>query len=213
MPVESIYFLNPEDPFGCLSNASRHQVYIDGMSWQTAEHYFQTAKFKDAKLRYAIIRAETPDEARRIAHQHRRDQRPDWHKIKVGVMRNALSAKARQNADVRAVLLITAPARLKQHAKTGDFWGGKKNMLGKLWMQERDRLGESGEFDSLNRPLPPPWEKYPELHRASIGWRMGYGEAYMEEWDAYFYGLSPAGRSRYQQIFTPPKEWHGFYDR
>jgi hypothetical protein len=211
MADETIYFFHLEEPFGCLSNASRHQIYLDGTYWQTVEHYFQASKFEDAKLRNEVHRAETPSQARRLGRKHRRSQRRDWHKIKVDVMRKALAAKAEQHADVRATLLVTAPARLVQRSDAGDYWGGKKNMLGKLWMQARRRLAEAGEFDALSRPLAPPWEKYPELGFGSMGWRMGYGEAYLDEWEAYFYGLSPAGRERYQQMFPAPDGWAGFY--
>ncbi len=82
-----------EDPYGCLSNASRHELYLDGTYWQTVEHYFQTSKFEDANLRDSVHRAETPSQARRLGRKHRRSQRSDWHTIKVDVMRKALVAK------------------------------------------------------------------------------------------------------------------------
>ena len=126
-------------------------------------------------------------------------------------MRTALVAKANQHADVRATLLVTAPARLVQRSDAGSFWGGEKNILGKLWLQVRERLAGSGEFDALSRPLAPPWEKYPEIGYSSIGWRMGCGETYMERWRAFYDGLSPAGRERYRQMCPAPKSWQGFY--
>ncbi len=217
MANETIYFFHLEEPFGCLSNASRHPIYVDDSYWQTVEHYFQTAKFEDRELRAKTRGADTPSQARRLGRKHRRTQRSDWHDIKVGVMRKALVAKADQHADVRATLLVTAPADLVQSSQAGTYWGGTEregglNMLGKLWMQVRDRLSESGEFDGLSRPLPPPWEKYPELDTRSIGWRMGYGEAFLDEWQAYYHGLSPAGRLRYRQMYPAPEKWIGFYE-
>lgn len=212
MADETITFFNLEDPYGCLSNASRHAIYLDGIHWKSVEHYFQTAKFEKPDIKNSVYRADTPGQARRLGRKHRRHQRSDWHDAKVGVMREALVAKTRQHADVRASLLVTTPARLVQSAEAGSYWGGEKNMLGKLWMQVRDQFGELGEFDALTQPLAPPWEKYPDIDFGSIGWRMGHGEAYMHEWAAYFHGLSPAGRRRYRQMFPAPDSWSGFYE-
>ena len=33
--------------------------------------------------------------------------------------------------------------------------------------------------------LPPPWVKYPEYDRYTIGWRMGAGEGYLMAWDTF----------------------------
>lgn len=217
MATETIYFYHLEEPYGCLSNFSRHEIYIDGTTWPTVEHYFQASKFEETKHKRAILETKTPTHAKRRGKSRKRPLRPDWNDIKIGVMRKALHAKADQHPDVRATLLVTAPARLVERTDSDSFWGdGKrrngKNMLGKLWMQVRDRLAESGEFDPLARPLPPPWEKYPDMPRCSIGWRMGYGEAYIKEWLAFFYGLSPAGRQRYREMYPEPESWASFYD-
>lgn len=110
MADETIYFFDLEDPFGCLSNASRHQIFVDGTCWQTVEHYFQTAKFEDVELRDEIRRAATPSQARRLGRKHRRSQRSDWPTIKVGVMRRALVAKARRHADAGPLVQPTRTA-------------------------------------------------------------------------------------------------------
>lgn len=217
MADETIYFFHLEEPFGCLSNASHHQIYLGGAHWKTVEHYFQTAKFEDNKLRAKIRSADTAGQARRLGRKHRRSQRAGWHGIKVDVMRKALAAKVVQHADVRATLLVTAPAHLVQSSGAGTYWGGAeeeggKNMLGKLWVQIRDRISESGEFDSLTQPLPPPWEKYPGLRRDSSHQRMGSGEKYLEQWRAFYDGLSPAGRRHYRQMHPAPESWVGFYE-
>jgi hypothetical protein len=31
--------------------------------------------------------------------------------------------------------------------------------------------------------MPPPWMAFPEIERYSIGWRMGYGEDYIDRFD------------------------------
>jgi hypothetical protein len=65
-----------------------------------------------------------------------------------------------------------------------------------------------------NQPeLLPPWKKYPEIHRFSIGWRMGYGEDYMIEWIEYYSKLSEEKKETYKRKFPTPIMWLGFYNR
>jgi len=58
-----------------------------------------------------------------------------------------------------------------------------------------------------------PWKKYPELERGSIGWRMGYGETYMNEWVDWFYALSRKEQVAHFKEATPlPMEWVRWVD-
>ena len=59
MPIK--FYRERDQPYGCFSNFSRHRFEVDGMPWQTVEHYFQAMKF-----------AGTPHEARRSAWPLRR---------------------------------------------------------------------------------------------------------------------------------------------
>jgi hypothetical protein len=59
----------------------------------------------------------------------------------------------------------------------------------------------------------PPWKKYPEIPPGSIGWRMGYGEDYWDEFDAWFTRLNAAQRQRYAEENAEPSGWEGFYRR
>jgi protein-tyrosine-phosphatase/N-acetylglutamate synthase-like GNAT family acetyltransferase len=57
--------------------------------------------------------------------------------------------------------------------------------------------------------LVPPWQKYPEIPRGSIGWRMGGGEFYMWMWGRWFESLTDAERAGYIAVWEPkaPPEW------
>lgn len=56
--------------------------------------------------------------------------------------------------------------------------------------------------------LLPPWQRHPEIPRYSIGWRMGYGEAYMIAWDKWMEGMSLEQLSEYFRKYSPiPVEW------
>lgn len=67
-------------------------------------------------------------------------------------------------------------------------------------------------MDSQSELLPP-WKKYPEIRRFSIGWRMGYGEAYLEEWLEYYTKLSEEEKEIYKRKFPTSIMWFGFYNR
>ena len=54
----------------------------------------------------------------------------------------------------------------------------------------------------------PPWIKYPQIPRRSIGWRMGSGEWYLWMWQAWWKTLDEPARSAYRAQWTEaPREW------
>lgn len=60
--------------------------------------------------------------------------------------------------------------------------------------------------------LPPPWIAFPEIERYSIGWRMGYGEDYMDQWSTWFQGLTKEEQDAYQKLFPEPATWKGYWN-
>lgn len=60
--------------------------------------------------------------------------------------------------------------------------------------------------------LPPPWIAYPEIERYSMGWRMGYGESYIDRWGAWFDNLTQDERNVYQELFPEPVTWKGYWN-
>lgn len=59
--------------------------------------------------------------------------------------------------------------------------------------------------------LAPPWIAYPYIHRYSIGWRMGSGEAYMMKWSQWYDSLTEKEQKEYQMLFPEPVIWSGFW--
>ena len=55
--------------------------------------------------------------------------------------------------------------------------------------------------------MAPPWLKYPQLFYGCIGWRMGYGESYMEEYLNWFDGLDDDRRKEFEEKFPKPVSW------
>lgn len=63
------------------------------------------------------------------------------------------------------------------------------------------------ELQSDEAPLPP-WRKHPELERYSMGWRMGYGESYMDVWRYWAKARSREELVEYFRRYAPvPVEW------
>jgi hypothetical protein len=59
--------------------------------------------------------------------------------------------------------------------------------------------------------MEPPWKvfDYPQL---SLGWRMGAGEDYRDEWYEWFRQLSREEQRSYIFRYPEPEDWFGFYD-
>ena len=78
------------------------------------------------------------------------------------------------------------------------------------WQQfYRDRLSE--HLDE-NGDLTPPWEKFPNYERYTIGWRMGSGEDWLSYWYVFLENLDPAFdvRLAYLRRHPPaPVNWAG----
>jgi len=56
--------------------------------------------------------------------------------------------------------------------------------------------------------LLPPWKKYPEIKRYSIGWRMGKGEVYMIAWREWSHEMGKDQKIDYFKKYSPiPLEW------
>jgi arsenate reductase len=63
--------------------------------------------------------------------------------------------------------------------------------------------------------LVPPWHKFSEIPRRSIGWRMGSGEWYMWMWQRWHSSLDPAARAEYVTRWQPecPPQWSDWFTR
>jgi hypothetical protein len=59
----------------------------------------------------------------------------------------------------------------------------------------------------------PPWVKYPNLPRLSMGWRMGAGESYIMDFGVWWSRQAREVRVRFKQKYVEPEAWTGFYAR
>lgn len=57
----------------------------------------------------------------------------------------------------------------------------------------------------------PPWQKYPDIPRFSIGWRMGRGESYYGLFFRWYKELDDTDAEAYARDNPEFEEWEGFY--
>jgi ribA/ribD-fused uncharacterized protein len=156
---EPIYFYDQKLPNFEFSNFYPASIIIDGVTYPTSEHYYQSEKFiRNPQTRQMIIDAKLPGEAFKLARIHQDEVIPEWHcllpkKSQKGVMKHykdkimmkALKAKFTQHPDLRKILLKTGSRPLVEHTYRDNYWadggdGSGNNVLGQLLMQLRDNL-------------------------------------------------------------------------
>lgn len=158
-----LYFGRDRDQFRFLSHFHPSPIVIDGEAWPTVEHYYQAQKSADPAYKAAIRAAINPGLAKRLAapptsprrisqqswfRKNGAEPRPDWHDVKLAIMRRADHAKFAQNADLAALLLATGDAELVEDSPGEPFWGigpdgAGLNWAGRVLMEVRARLRSS----------------------------------------------------------------------
>jgi N-glycosidase YbiA len=147
--TSTIFFYNAGDEHGEFSNFALYPVTLREEQWPTTEHFFQAQKFEDPEAQEEIRRAKTPGIAKKLGQDRSKPLRRDWESVKDAIMREAVEAKFRQHDDLRALLLATGDATLVEHTENDAYWGdggdgSGRNMLGRILMEVRERLRESG---------------------------------------------------------------------
>lgn len=133
-----------------LSNFYESPLTVDGIRYETLEHYYQAMKAFDLDDHNWVKTAPTPGLAK---HRGRRiNVREDWDSVRVVKMRLGLRAKFEQNPELKQKLLDTGSDHLEETNQWGDaYWGvssGKgKNVLGELLMELRDSFRMDEFYD------------------------------------------------------------------
>lgn len=128
--------------YSFLSNFYPYPMVFAGKEYPTSEHAYQAMKMVDEVDAENIRLCSTPARAKRQANFHR--IRPNWHEIKLSVMKDVLRMKFAADP-MRSQLLATGDRLLVEGNTWGDrFWGQVdrvgENHLGKILMQIRAEL-------------------------------------------------------------------------
>lgn len=151
-----IRFYEPNDDFGFLSNFYPSPITIEGRTYPTVEHYYQSRKFVHAPdIWQRIVSAPSPDEAFRLSREFASQCRADWEVHKKRDMFRGLVFKFKQNADLQKLLLQTGDRYLVENSQVDAFWGcgadGKgENVLGRMLVNIREFL-----IDNVHDPQNP----------------------------------------------------------
>ena len=142
---EAVYFYTPT--FYPLDNYAAYAVQIWGLTFPTAEHAFQWKKFDSVQPGIAeeIHQASSPNEAKRIAREHKAIRVEDWSELRLVVMQDVLRAKFDQHPEIRELLRRTGKRAIYENSPDDSFWGigpdGRgENRLGEMWMMLREEL-------------------------------------------------------------------------
>ncbi len=153
------YFGRDRILFRFLSHFYPAPIEIDGEIWLTAEHFYQSQKSFDPAYRQAIRDAVTPGHAKRLAappgsrrvsqnswfRKNGQLPRPDWHEVKLDIMRLTDQAKYTQHPNLAELLVATGTAELIEDSASEPFWGTGPDGMGHNWagrvlMEVRDKL-------------------------------------------------------------------------
>lgn len=131
-----------------LSNFYGAPITYDGILYQNNEAAFQAAKVanKNDRVEFSLL---PPNEAKRLGRRVK--LRDDWESIKFGIMREIVRSKFDQNPGLAKKLIETDNDCLIEGNTWHDNTYGNcschkckniigKNMLGKILMEERERL-------------------------------------------------------------------------
>jgi hypothetical protein len=66
------------------------------------------------------------------------------------------------------------------------------------------------DFDDDGQ-MRPPWAKYPNLPRGCMGWRMGVGESYLDQYAAWWARQPRPFRLQVRDAYPEPDEWVGYW--
>jgi N-glycosidase YbiA len=140
-----VHFYSTKGKFGSFSNFAAYPFVLEGKTWLTSEHYFQSKKFSDKVYAELIRQQPTPTLAAKLGRSRKVPLRLDWENTKDGIMLDGVIAKFSQNPEIADVLLGTHDAEIVEHTKNDSYWGdggdgSGKNMLGKILMDVRERL-------------------------------------------------------------------------
>ena len=146
--ADTIRFYTVKGPYGWCSNFASSPIELDGRTWPTVEHWFQSQKFSGTEHEEAIRTASSPTIAARMGRSRKRPLRSDWEEVKDDVMHVGLRAKFTQHEALRGLLVATGDATLVEHTDNDHYWadggdGSGKNRLGELLMAVRDELREA----------------------------------------------------------------------
>ena len=157
--MQIIAFTKVNLPYGWLGNMSPYPVEYQNKKYRTTEALFQCMHFENyPKVQEEIIAQTSPMAAKKVSKHYRYLLAIDSNNeerlaVRIDCMRLCLTLKLDQHTELKEALLLTEDAIIIEDSsnrpnESGLLWGAAfqngewigQNMLGRLWMEQRDKL-------------------------------------------------------------------------
>lgn len=151
--MKTISFTKVDLPFGWLGNMSPYPIEYDGKTWRTSEALFQALRFGSEEIREMIRAEKSPMGAKMKAKKYREDMSiKPLSEEDIKNMQMCIRLKLEQHPDLQVQLASTQDKQIVEDVTSrprgsGLFWGAMKtdsgwegkNVLGKIWMEIREK--------------------------------------------------------------------------
>jgi ribA/ribD-fused uncharacterized protein len=134
-----------------FSNMSEHKIEIEGVEYQTVEHYFQAAKAKefekDDELYEKILKAKTPKAVKALGKHVKNFDKETWDSKKDDIMKQGIRTKFVQHPELRKQLLETGDKQIGYADPRNTYWGigtsqtSEKSKFSSKW-RGQNRIGK-----------------------------------------------------------------------
>ena len=144
--LEQVFSFSRLDTSCPLSTVSQHSFELEGRTWPTVEHYYQSKKFVKPVDLQEIAEANTGEEAYKLGNRWWKfGKAKDWKQKRRVMMTRALYTKVQVHSDVKQALLDTGDTRIVETSLYDPYWGiGRdqrgENMMGQIWMDIRAKI-------------------------------------------------------------------------
>ncbi|MEU0372304.1 NADAR family protein [Streptomyces sp. NPDC006283] len=135
-----------------LRNDYPAPLVVGGVTYPSVTHAYWALSVAAEDTRAAVVAADTPSAARRIAAEAER--RPGWEQARTAVMTGLLRAKYAQHPDLAEILLATGDATVVYDDSDSRFWGNDAGQ-GRNWTGRLLELVRS-EFHARQAGVPLP---------------------------------------------------------
>ena len=143
-----IYFYAKTDPNYEFSNFSQYGIEMEGVWWDTVEHYFQAQKFENKDYQEKIRRSYEAKDAINLGRTRDVPIRTDWEEIKDSIMKTGVLKKFETHPSLTKLLLSTKNQEIIESSPHDYYWGcgadgSGENRLGKILMEVRQYIENS----------------------------------------------------------------------
>lgn len=156
--MEIIAFKKVKEPYGWLGNMAAYGIIHNDLEYRTTEALFQALRFKDfPEIAEKIRQEKSPMTAKMVAKSYRDVLDKAGYKFlsnqDIAYMKICLKEKLAQHPELKDLLQETGIKHIIEDCTSrpqgsGLFWGAAlensqwvgKNILGEMWMQEREEL-------------------------------------------------------------------------